>query len=169
MRGEQSMAWSVWRRIVAGLTVLFLVAGGLGLAALEPDARGFGTHQQLGFPGCTLRTLFGIPCPGCGVTTSLALFARGRFVESAIVQPAGFALGTTLMGPSSPAARRWGTIARGIRAGNHPDGSGGLAGAFGRGWSGYLDTTAGDLGRLDGRGAGGTGRDCLVDSPDMNR
>lgn len=98
MRGEQSMAWPVWRRIVAGLTVLFLVAGGVGLAGLEPDPRGFGTHQQLGFPGCTLRTLFGIPCPGCGVTTSLALFVRGRFVESAVVQPVGFALGTVLAG-----------------------------------------------------------------------
>lgn len=98
MRGEQSMAWPVWRRIVAGLAVFFLVAGGVGLAELEPDPRGFGTHQQLGFPGCTLRTLFGIPCPGCGVTTSLALFARGRFVESAVVQPVGFALGMVLAG-----------------------------------------------------------------------
>ncbi len=113
MRGEQSMAWSVWRRIVAGLTALFLVAGGLGLAGLEPDARGFGTHQQLGFPGCTLRTLFGIPCPGCGVTTSLALFARGGFVESAVVQPAGFALGITLMGVAAWLALSAG-VGRGI-------------------------------------------------------
>jgi hypothetical protein len=109
MRGEQSKAWSIWRRIVAGLVVLFLGAGGLGLAGLEPDPRGFGTHQQLGFPGCTLRTLFGIPCPGCGVTTSLALFARGRIVESAVVQPVGFALGMVLMGVAA-----WLTLSAGF-------------------------------------------------------
>lgn len=109
MRGEPSMSWSVWRRIVAGLTVLVLAAGGMGLAGLEPDPRGFGTHQQLGFPGCTLRTLFGIPCPGCGVTTSLTLFVRGRLVESAVVQPVGFALGTVLTG-----AAIWLTLSAGF-------------------------------------------------------
>ena len=31
----------------------------------------------------------GIPCPGCGVTTSVALAAHGRFIDSFVNQPFG--------------------------------------------------------------------------------
>jgi hypothetical protein len=34
-----------------------------------------------------MHRVLGIPCPGCGATTSLALLARGRIVESATVHP----------------------------------------------------------------------------------
>lgn len=60
-----------------------LLLGGFVLARwLEPDPRGFGTHQRLGLPPCTFRLLSGLPCPGCGMTTSFAHFSRGNFAQS---------------------------------------------------------------------------------------
>ena len=74
--------------------LLFLVAG-FGVAlSLDPDPRGFGTHQQLGLPPCTFRLLFGIPCPGCGMTTCFAHFVRGHFGDSVRANPAGAILAT---------------------------------------------------------------------------
>ena len=61
---------------------LFLL-GGFALAGmLEPDPRGFGTHQRLGLPPCTFRALCGIPCPSCGMTTSFAHLTRGHFAKA---------------------------------------------------------------------------------------
>lgn len=61
---------------------LFLL-GGFSLAfALEPDPRGFGTHQRLGLPPCTFRTLFDIPCPSCGMTTSFSHFTHGNILPA---------------------------------------------------------------------------------------
>ena len=55
-----------------------LLAGGFALAwRLEPDPRGFGTHQRLGLPPCTLRYFAGIPCPSCGMTTSFSYLMKG--------------------------------------------------------------------------------------------
>lgn len=45
-------------------------------AWLHPDARGFGTHQQLGLAPCSFHASTGIPCPGCGLTTAFALMAH---------------------------------------------------------------------------------------------
>jgi hypothetical protein len=73
-------------------TALFLIAG-FGVARLlNPDPRGYGTHQQLGLPPCTFRFLVGRPCPGCGMTTSFAFFARGRLIEAMQANPAGIVL-----------------------------------------------------------------------------
>lgn len=41
---------------------------------------------------CLFQGLFGVPCPGCGVTRSLSLVARGRFATSMAVQPCGLLL-----------------------------------------------------------------------------
>jgi hypothetical protein len=72
------------------------LAGALGLAVLglvlQPDARGVGTHEQLGLPPCMTMELWNLPCPGCGVTTSLALASRGRFGASLANQPFGLAV-----------------------------------------------------------------------------
>lgn len=74
---------------MAGVCVL----GGLIMAALlQPDPRGFGTHQQFGFPPCSFRMLLGIPCPSCGGTTSFAHFVRGQWTQSLQANVAGFAL-----------------------------------------------------------------------------
>lgn len=63
-------------RLLLVLLALLLLAG-FGLArSLRPASSGFGTHQQLGFPPCTTRALWNIPCPACGMTTSFAHFTR---------------------------------------------------------------------------------------------
>ena len=59
---------------------------------IEPDPRGYGTHERLGMPACKMLELTGWPCPGCGVTTSVALAARGRIVASFLNQPFGLAV-----------------------------------------------------------------------------
>ena len=83
------------RRVGRGLLVLvsLLLIAGFGLAlSLEPDPRGFGTHQRLGLPPCTFIAIFDIPCPSCGMTTSFANFTRGRFVAAADANVAGLLL-----------------------------------------------------------------------------
>jgi len=45
---------------------------------LTPDARGHGTHEQLGLPPCTFYLTFHRPCPACGATTSWAWLLRGE-------------------------------------------------------------------------------------------
>ena len=66
-------------------------------ANLTPSASRFGTHMQLGLPACGFLTRTGLPCPSCGLTTSLALAARGRFGDAAFVQPFGFLLFVTIL------------------------------------------------------------------------
>ena len=79
-------------RVLLGIWSLFLVAG-FGVAlSLEPNPRGYGTHQGLGLPPCTFRFLLGIPCPSCGMTTSFSHFIRGQFVRSFQANAAGFLL-----------------------------------------------------------------------------
>lgn len=60
--------------------------------ALRPDPRGFGTHQQLGFGPCWPMAHWNLPCPGCGVTTAVALAAHGEALASLHTQPLGLAL-----------------------------------------------------------------------------
>ena len=76
--------------IAAGLTVIFAIA-----AWLEPDPRGFGTHQQLGFPPCHFRQFLGISCPHCGMTTSFTNFVRGNFQAAHQANPLGVPLAIT--------------------------------------------------------------------------
>jgi hypothetical protein len=70
-----------------------LLLAGFGVAFwLEPDPRGFGTHQKLGLPPCLFQLLFGIPCPNCGMTTSFAYFIRGDLRQAAHANFAGLVL-----------------------------------------------------------------------------
>jgi hypothetical protein len=71
---------------------LCLAAGFALAASVEPDPRGFGTHQRLGLPPCTFHVLTGLPCPGCGLTTSISHFVRGEFAGSIRANLAGFVL-----------------------------------------------------------------------------
>ena len=59
------------------LLSLLVLAG-----VLQPDERGFGTHQRLGFPPCTFRRLTGYRCPSCGMTTAWAHLVRGRVADA---------------------------------------------------------------------------------------
>ncbi|NOT30468.1 MAG: DUF2752 domain-containing protein [Planctomycetes bacterium] len=76
--------------------LLLALAAPLALLALglflEPDPRGWGTHEQLGFRPCWPMTHWNVPCPGCGVTTAVALAAHGSPLESLRAQPFGLAL-----------------------------------------------------------------------------
>ncbi|MBX7257076.1 MAG: DUF2752 domain-containing protein [Candidatus Hydrogenedentes bacterium] len=75
---------------------ILMLLGLLGMAGilivarfLEADPRGYGTHEQLGFPPCLTQRFLHIPCPLCGMTTSFALMAHGKPVEAFLAQPAG--------------------------------------------------------------------------------
>ena len=85
------------RLSVGGRILAVLLAGGsLGVlvvaARLQPDPRGFGTHEALGLQPCGFLLRTGIPCAGCGMTTSFADAVRGHFVASFMAQPFGLVL-----------------------------------------------------------------------------
>jgi hypothetical protein len=71
---------------VGGFVLLSLVAWWL-----DPDPRGYGTHEQLGLPPCTTQLLFKLPCPFCGMTTAFALMVHGHPLQAFHCQPAGAA------------------------------------------------------------------------------
>ncbi len=85
---------------------------------LIPDARGHGTHEELGFPPCAMAELWGVPCPTCGVTTSFAHMARLEVGRAALVQPVGvigFALaagGVAVMAVSLSLGFSWAPVLR---------------------------------------------------------
>lgn len=78
---------------LAVLLWCLLLTGGFSVAfQLQPDPRGFGTHQQLGLPPCSLRSLVDVPCPSCGMTTAFAHFVRGHWIQSLQANCSGFLL-----------------------------------------------------------------------------
>lgn len=60
----------------AGLVLLVVARN------LEPDPRGFGTHEQLGLTPCTIQQWTGQLCPTCGATTAWAHALRGHFAQA---------------------------------------------------------------------------------------
>lgn len=70
------------------LLVLLIVA-----RWLTPSLQGFGTHQGLGLPRCTVVELFGVRCPTCGMTTSWAQLMRGNLWKSFQANSGGTFLG----------------------------------------------------------------------------
>ena len=93
LRSRQSPAIGT-RSLRAGALLIALLPFGLFAVAsrLEPNSSGLGTHQQLGLPPCSMRAIFGIRCPGCGMTTSWAHFTRGQWRQSFLVNVGGFLL-----------------------------------------------------------------------------
>jgi hypothetical protein len=77
--------------LAAALAVVLVLA-----RWLEPDPRGYGTHQQLGLPPCHFASVTGRPCPSCGMTTAFAWAARGRFDRAWKANPTGSLLAPTL-------------------------------------------------------------------------
>ncbi len=77
-------------RVEAALLLLVALAVIVVPALLHPDPSGYGTHTQCFLLPCIFRRLTGVPCPMCGMTTSLAHMARGEFVA---------ALNAHLLGP----------------------------------------------------------------------
>lgn len=80
---------------------------GLGVFAIfvTPDPRGYGTHESLGLPPCFPLEFWNVPCPGCGVTTSVALVAHGCIGRAFVTQPFG-----ALLALAVPFAFAWAWI-----------------------------------------------------------
>lgn len=68
--------------IALGLLGVFSIAAWLNPYDEEGNARRLETHLQIGLPPCTFRSLTGIPCPSCGMTTSFALLMHGDLANS---------------------------------------------------------------------------------------
>jgi len=84
--GRRLEHWILLAGAFAGLAILVL----FGLF-VTPDPRGYGTHTHLWLPECKTIEWWGVPCPGCGVTTSVCLAAHGRLLASLHNQPLGLA------------------------------------------------------------------------------
>lgn len=79
-----------WGDRVINLSIVLPCAAMLGVGAwLHPDPSGAGTHTQLGMAPCGMFQVTGIPCPSCGMTTSVCLAAHGQLVQSFLTQPGG--------------------------------------------------------------------------------
>lgn len=59
---------------------------------LSPHASGTGTHEELGLPACSFLAETGLPCPTCGMTTSVSAMAHGRIVMGWRAHPFGVVL-----------------------------------------------------------------------------
>lgn len=77
----------LWVGLLIGVLAAFAVS-----LAMTPAPEGFGTHQQLGLPPCSVRVWWGVPCPACGMTTSWSLFVRGWWGRSIVVNAGGWML-----------------------------------------------------------------------------
>jgi len=83
--------WS--RHLVARLGASILAALVLGTVPQMLPALARWTDA-----GCLLRELTGLPCPGCGITTSLLALARGDVMAAAAANPAGVGVAALLVG-----------------------------------------------------------------------
>lgn len=72
--------------VVAAVVVVY------GLAQVDPDARGHGTHEQFGMQPCGWPAHYGIPCPTCGATTAAAHLVHLSPLRSLWTQPFGTAM-----------------------------------------------------------------------------
>ncbi|MBL8756480.1 MAG: DUF2752 domain-containing protein [Planctomycetes bacterium] len=76
------------RAFAVAVAVVAAVCGA-ALARVQPDARGHGTHEQLGLDPCGWPIHYGIPCPTCGCTTAACLVVHGRPFSALATQPFG--------------------------------------------------------------------------------
>ncbi len=82
-----------WYHRTALLLISFSLLGLFGLAAtLQPDERGYGTHEQFGFSPCWFVEHWNMRCPSCGMTTSWAHLTRGKIWDSLRANSGGTAL-----------------------------------------------------------------------------
>jgi hypothetical protein len=79
-------------RVLAGIVVAAGVTVVAMLAAIDPDPRGLGTHEQLGMAPCGWPERFGMPCPTCGVTTAACHLVHLSPWRALVTQPFGAAL-----------------------------------------------------------------------------
>ena len=75
------------------LLASFVLIGLLGMATwIEPDTRGYGTHEQFGLSPCWFIENWNTRCPSCGMTTSWAHLVRGNVLRSLQANSGGTAL-----------------------------------------------------------------------------
>ena len=78
--------------------IVWFALGALPLAViatattLVPAAEGHGTHTQLGLPPCGFLVSTGLPCPGCGLTTSFSHMVRFDWAGASAANAFGVAL-----------------------------------------------------------------------------
>jgi hypothetical protein len=77
-------------RLALNLWASFLIAGFSACVWLQPDTRGFGTHEQFGWAACSFESSTGWHCPSCGMTTSFSHFIRGQWLRSFKANTTGF-------------------------------------------------------------------------------
>ncbi len=84
------------------LLALGAVGGAAGmvwlLAPVTPDARGFGTHEALGWTPCGWPVTYGLPCPTCGCTTAACLVVHLHWLDAFLVHPFGAAFAVFVLG-----------------------------------------------------------------------
>ena len=84
---------------LAGLGVSLAAMAALALAMwLTPRSSGYGTHEELGMPPCSMLANTGWPCPTCGMTTSVSAAVHGRLSLAWKAQPFGLVLTGLLAG-----------------------------------------------------------------------
>ncbi len=72
------------QRLIAGVVLLSIMAC---FAACS----GIALYKIPIYPfACGFKQRYGLPCPTCGMTTSVLAFARGRIIDSFNAQPTGF-------------------------------------------------------------------------------
>lgn len=84
---------SLTSRIAVAFAVAVVLALLLVARSLNPDAAGYGTHQQLGLPPCSSILLWNTPCPACGMTTSWSHLTRGHLMSALQANVGGTLLG----------------------------------------------------------------------------
>ncbi|EMI57842.1 DUF2752 domain-containing protein [Rhodopirellula sallentina] len=92
-------------RLLAFVVIIGLVTPLLVARTLSPSTHGLGTHQQLGLPPCSMRVLFGIRCPACGMTTSWSHWTRGDWWASLRTNAGGACLAFVAVGIVAIAAK----------------------------------------------------------------
>jgi hypothetical protein len=90
-----------WQRLLLAASGGVLIGLLATAACLAPSGRGYGTHQALGLPPCTLQMWYGIRCPSCGMTTAWSHMMRGQVVQAAKANSGGamLAVAAALCGP----------------------------------------------------------------------
>ena len=81
------------QRILA-LIIFLCIAAGIGFFALAAYDK---IDISWWLRPCGFKQRFGLPCPTCGMTTSVLAFCRGEIIEAFYIQPAGALLYSILV------------------------------------------------------------------------
>jgi hypothetical protein len=80
------LRFTIGQRMLIG-AILPVVAGTFAFLHVA------GAHKWVFYPvPCGFKVQFGLPCPTCGMTTSVLTFARGDILQSFYIQPAAAVL-----------------------------------------------------------------------------